>query len=102
MKYQLVVQFQASSPDDFDELIAFEESLQDRMGESALVDGHDFGSGEHNIFVLTDHPATSFEHVQEVAQKIHPKQRMRVAYRGVTADEFHILWPPNLREFKIA
>ena len=46
--------------EDFDRLVALEDRLIEELGEVATVDGHDFGSGEFNIFVLTDDPSTVF------------------------------------------
>ena len=42
--------------DDFDQLVILEDKLIEELGSVATVDGHDFGSGEFNIFVLTDEP----------------------------------------------
>jgi hypothetical protein len=50
MKYQLIVQWPAYSVKDYDEMICFEEALINHMGGLALLDGHDAGSGEMNIF----------------------------------------------------
>ena len=102
MQYQLVIQFKADSLDDFDNLMRFEEELGRRIGDSAEVDGHDFGSGELNIFVLTDHPEPTFQCVQEVSASLNPRQSMAVAYRKLTEQDFSILWPPNLKDFRIA
>jgi hypothetical protein len=46
VKYQFVLQFEASSMQDFDRLVALEDSLIEEMGNIAKVDGHDFGSGK--------------------------------------------------------
>jgi hypothetical protein len=102
MKYQLVIQFQASSLSDLDQLTAFEDALSEEIGDSSLVDGHDFGSGELNIFVLTDLPRFAFRQVQEVVQRKQMQQEMRAAYRDLDEDSYVILWPPDLIEFKIA
>ena len=56
MKYQLVLQFYASSIEDFDQLIEIEEMLESTLGNLHEVDGHDFGSGEMNIFIHTNDP----------------------------------------------
>ena len=57
MKYQLVLQFNASSIEDFDAMVALEEDIERVLGENHEVDGHDYGSGEMNIFVHTNDPA---------------------------------------------
>jgi hypothetical protein len=59
MKYQLVLQFQAESVQEFDELVVLENLLVETLPLQAEVDGHDFGSGEFNIFILTDLPKAS-------------------------------------------
>jgi hypothetical protein len=71
---------------------------------SGIVDGHDFGSGEFNVFVLTDAPAKVFQDVQDaVKNQSHALQtQMRVAYRQLGADEFTVLWPVGLKEFHVA
>lgn len=56
MTYQLVFQFTADTPDDFDHLVALEEKLIEGLNGTAVVDGHDFGLSEFNIFILTDSP----------------------------------------------
>jgi hypothetical protein len=101
MKYQLVVQFLALSTDDFDRLVAFEESLRESLEGFAEVDGHDFGSGEFNIFVHADEPKMTFERIREVVGRLRPEYRMRAAYRDFRSEEYTILWPPDLKEFKV-
>ena len=57
MKYQLVLQFSADSLTDYDRLVSLEDKLIEELSGSANIDGHDFGSGEFNIFILSDEPA---------------------------------------------
>ena len=52
MKYQLVLQFQAESVQEFDELAVLEDLLVENLPSHSVVDGHDIGSGELNIFVI--------------------------------------------------
>ena len=56
MKYQLVLQLPTSAI-DLDDVIALEDALSEALDASATVDGHDFGSGEGNIFIFTEDPA---------------------------------------------
>jgi len=101
MRYQLVVQFQASSMQDFDRLVALEESLRGALEGFAEVDGHDFGSGEFDVFVHTDEPKETFERIPEVVNRPQPERHMRAAYRDFDDEGYTILWPPNLKEFKL-
>ena len=69
MKYQLVLHFAAASKEDFDRLVALEDTLIGELDDLATVDGHDFGLGEFNIFILTDDPAESFNTAHRVVTK---------------------------------
>ena len=100
MKYQLVLQFQAESVQEFDELVVLEELLVENLPLHSQVDGHDFGSGEFNIFILTDQPKESFHAAEKTIQHYRPPQTLKVAYREVGQNNFVILWPPNLRNSK--
>jgi hypothetical protein len=96
MKYQLIIQWRADA-DDFDRLVAIEERVTAKLGNSAEVDGHDFGSGEFNVFVLTEDPTGTFQLIQEVI----PQYQTKVAYRELHGEDFTILWPPNSEEFTV-
>ena len=87
--------------DEFDQLVAFEDSLAVTLEGIAIVDGHDFGSGTFNIFVHTDEPTATFERIQEFVRIQQRRYRMRIAYRDFSADDYTILWPPDLKEFKV-
>ena len=100
MKYQLVLQFSASSDTDFQQMLALEESLAVGLSDLADVDGHDFGSGEMNIFLLTDHPTEAFAAARSyITQPM--ALSMRAAYRILKRDRFTILWPPGLQHFGV-
>jgi hypothetical protein len=65
MRYQLVLQFAANTVADYDALIAIERQLIETLGESS-VDGHDMGSSEANIFILTTDPQNTFRQLAPV------------------------------------
>jgi hypothetical protein len=100
-RFQLVLQFSAMSPQEFDAVVALEEELIRGLPQIAEVDGHDFGAGEFNIFVLTDRPTEAFDVAKILIQRQRPQQQLRAAYRDMAKDEFVILWPPGLREFTV-
>ena len=101
MKYQLVLQFTADSMKDFDRLVALEDKLIEELDDVATVNGHDFGSGEFNIFVLTDDPVTVFGKAHGVVINQGVPNVMRSAYRDVDGEDYVILWPSSLTEFSI-
>lgn len=102
MRYQLVLQFKAESVQEFDELVALEDQLVNNQHSHSQIDGHDFGSGEFNIFILTDQPKVSFLAAEKTIEHYSPTLALKAAYRELGQDDFLILWPPNLQEFKIA
>jgi hypothetical protein len=69
MKYQLVLQFQAESVYEFGELVALEDLLVGNLPSHSVVDGHDFGSGEFNIVILTDQPKESLQAAEKTIQR---------------------------------
>jgi hypothetical protein len=98
MKYQLVLQFQAESVQEFDELAVLEDLLVENLPSHSVVDGHDFGSGELNIFILTDQPKESFHAAERTIRHYRPPQALKAAYRELGQNNFVILWPPHLQE----
>ena len=64
MKYQLVLQWLGASTADYDRLISLEEAIRDGVGDMDIVDGHDFGSGEMNIFIHTANPKSALEKIK--------------------------------------
>ncbi len=79
MKYQLVLQFTEESLDAYDRLIALDDLLIDALIEIAKVDGHDMGSGEANIFILSDDPAGTFNLCKPPVDATGPAQEWKAA-----------------------
>jgi hypothetical protein len=102
MQYQLVLQFAAESPIDYDTLVAIEHQLIDGLEENA-VDGHDMGSGEANIFLLTSDPQSTFRQIAPVLERTGHMAAVTAAYRRSDEDCYRILWPENSsRQFSVA
>ncbi len=101
MNYQLVLQFAANSTADFDRLVSLETKLMQALGEIGVVDGHDFGSGTFNIFILTNEPTTTFAQVHQMIIDQGIPTEMRWAYRGTNGEEYVVLWPLALTEFSV-
>ncbi len=101
MEYQLVAQFQFHASTNIDQYIRLEDAIVANVGSSAIVDGHDIGSGEFNIFILTNKPDMTFGTVKVVAESMGVEQRMRIAYRHAEEEQFTVLWPADLDRFEI-
>ena len=100
MKYQLVLQFDGDDESVLDRLITLEHRLMEILKESAVVNGHDIGSGEANLFIITDHPVKTFEMAQAVADQADLSS-MRAGYRDTESDEYIPIWPPELKSFQV-
>jgi hypothetical protein len=103
MKYQLALQFPESLIADYDEMIALEDELLEKLGSSAKVDGHDCGSVEMNIFIHTDEPMKVFETIRPVVAKRKLIENLVAAYRERTGEEYTIVWPIGFtKQFRIS
>lgn len=102
MKYQLVLQWPASSIEDYDCMIEIEDLLIEQLSDDSQVDGHDQGSGEVNIFIRTNSPEGAFSDAKEILAARGLLTRARVAFREVGSDEYTVLWPKGLKRFEVA
>jgi len=102
MEYQLVLQFACNSAEDFDSVIEAEDQLVSVLDESAIVDGHDSGSDQANIFILTSAPIITFNQVKGLLQRKGLLQgRFKAAYRSTTCNQYTVLWPESSGEFSV-
>jgi hypothetical protein len=97
MKYQLVLQFPMTENFDFDALIELETKLTFELGSEHDVDGHDFRSGEMNIFIHTNSPDDAFEKIILLLSDQFASI-LKAAYRIVGSDQFIWLHPANNEE----
>ena len=102
MSYQLVFQLPFSSIDDYDATIQLESQIANALGELGQVDGHDSGSGEMNIFVLTDRPALAFDWIREALWPNGLPSDLKVAFRRLDGEAYTILYPLGASRFDVA
>lgn len=101
MRYVLVLQWPGSSEADFDALIRMEDKLTEALGDHSSVDGHDFGTGEMNIFVESDDPAEAFSVAAATLGDGLRWAEVRAAFRDQSGDAYPILWPQGLGAFSV-
>lgn len=82
-------------------MIELEETIMRSLGNLGKVDGHDAGSGEMNIFILTDHPKLAFQGIRQLLGTRDFMPGLKVAFREIGKDEFTILHPSGLSYFAI-
>ena len=96
MKYQLVLQFDALNTEDFDQLIEIEDRLKSALCNLHEVDGHDFGSGEMNIFIHTNDPESAFELIKNNLDD-SVINNLKAAYRKFDREKYQVIWPENFK-----
>ena len=102
MKFQLVLQFHEENEQSFERLISLEESLEQIFKDEHDIDGHDFGSGEMNLFVHTNDPKAAFA-VAKNAVLMSGLSRLEVGYRRLDGENYIRIWPVGSNEvFKVA
>ena len=101
MKFLLVIQWTSLLLKDYDDMVEVEGLLIDGLSELHEVDGHDVGANEVNIFIHTDSPVNAFEEVKHILSSTAYWAGARLAYRNISESEYVILWPKDLRTFKI-
>jgi len=102
MKYQLVLQFPSASEADYDRLLSMEQAIENGLGELGIVDGHDIGSGEMNIFIHTDKPVLAFERAKHLLGAKDDLRELKAGYRDFDEDEYTAIYPKGLDHFSVS
>lgn len=103
MRYQLVVQFRGDWLDNLDAIVALEDRLSEQLADIAEVDGHDIGSGQANLFVLTSDPIATFAAAKAVLDRASLLTAATVAYRPTDGEDYTVVWPTRFDEvFRVA
>jgi hypothetical protein len=87
---------------DHDARIATEDRLLEKMSCHSIVDGHDLGSREMNLFVVTDDPNAFFAQVKEILRAQVYGHVCSARYRKADGSRYTILWPKHLTQFDVA
>ena len=93
VSYQLVLQFPESAISDFDDLVQYEDSLIEALGEHHDVDGHDIGSGWVNFFVVTGDPRVALMSIRGSQGNLLSHPDLRAAARPTGGDVYEVLLP---------
>jgi hypothetical protein len=101
--YQLVLQFRAASLGDYDAMVALEAQLIGALGDTATVDGHDFGSSETNIFILASDPCATLQRIRPLLKRTNRLREVTVAYREINGARYTVIWPEGSQvQFRVA
>ena len=102
MRFILVLQWPGHTEADFEALVEMEHLLDSELGPLGTVDGHDFGSGQMNIFIDTDRPMQAFAATRGLLGARPMWEAMRAASRETDGDTYELLWPIGLSEFSVS
>jgi hypothetical protein len=91
MDYQLVLQCKSDSLADHDLMLALENDLIETLSDIAEIDGHDVGSGETNIFIITSAPILTFERTKSLLGRAGLLDVVSAAYRPAAGKAFVVL-----------
>lgn len=80
MQYQLVLQWPTSLLRNYRLLISLEEAVIAGIADLGMVDGHDMGSGEMNIFIFTEQPGRAFERIKSIHKVARNIRRLKTGY----------------------
>ena len=97
MDYQLVLQIAGDSLPHYDVMIEVEGRLIEAIGDVGEVDGHDIGSGEANIFILTTRPEAAFLRAKVVLEDLDLIDHIKAAYRLTAGETYTVIWPSDSR-----
>jgi hypothetical protein len=102
MRHILVLQWLGTSEADYEALLEMEDELENSPSDHLSVDGHDFGSGEMNIFIETDNPALAFADAEAILGGRPRWAEVRAAHRGETGETYTVLRPAGQTDFAVA
>jgi len=97
MRFQLVIQFPETIIKEIDFIYNLEEAIGRVVSDIAVVDGHDWGSGEANIFIHTDNPSKAFSQSKTILHSQGLLSQVKAAYRDFEEDDYIVLWPTNFK-----
>src|SRR5690348_18271977 len=98
MRYQLVLQGDQSSPHDYDAMLKLEDEVEHALAEGDIVDGHDSGSGEWNVFLEVTDPMSAWRRIARIVEE--SLGDVRAAYREIGGETYTPLFPPGLSAFR--
>jgi len=95
MQYQLVLRFRKSLFESPGDIHALEIALTDSLGDAARLDGHDTGSRDIDLFIMTTDPASTFRRSKPTLERLLLLDRVTAAHRLEGGARFTVVWPPG-------
>ena len=93
MQYQLVFRFWKSSLESPDQIQSLERALAEVLGDAVQLDGHDVGSRDVDLFLMTPDPAATLRRSKPALEQLALLQKVVAAYRVEGGIRFKVIWP---------
>jgi hypothetical protein len=96
----LAIQVDRALFEECDDLVGLQSSIAQKLSALLRIDGHDYGPAQGTLFFLADDPRAAFEAYRDL---VHPDGLAghRIACRPAGSDAWEILWPPDLKAFRV-
>jgi hypothetical protein len=103
MKYMLVLQFIETMFVGYNTMLDIEDCLVEALGSEHYVDGHDYGIGEMNIFIITSEPEGAFKECIDAIAAKGLTPAFKAAYRDMEEKVYTVIWPEGYHgEFSVS
>ena len=93
MHYQLILRFPGDAFDDFEEIVALEGALAERLGVLGVLENRDVSSDECRIAFLTPDPVRAFGDAKSLLERKGLLEAMVALYHPSGSRESTVLWP---------
>jgi hypothetical protein len=97
MQHQLVLQFRRTSFEAPGLVDGLEAKLKETLGDTVEMDGHDIGTRDVSVFILTLDPASTFRKAKPVLEGLKLLDWTTAAHRVVGGAQFKVIWPLRVR-----
>jgi hypothetical protein len=102
MEYQLVIKLWRNSLTGEAFLATLQDQLDQALGDSVELEGHDVSAKEVNLFMLTDDPRPTFRKAKDVLARLGVENGVSAAFRLNGGAQFTSLWPlRSTRKFRL-
>lgn len=103
MRYQLVFRFRKAAFETPAAVLALERAFAEALGGKAQLDGHDTGTRDIDLFLLSEEPDSAFRRCKPALEAASLLDKVVVAHRLEGGARFKVLWPLKYgRKFKLA
>jgi hypothetical protein len=71
------------------------------LGGIGIVDGHDMGSGEMNMFIHTTSPQSALEKAVSLINGQYGLNQLKAGYSDFDPDDYVPIYPMGLKRFSV-